>query len=214
MSIEMSKTYEPKQAERDAYQLWLDNQVFHGSAPCDGGVKGDAYSIVIPPPNVTGVLHMGHALNNTLQDLLIRFRKMQGMNTLWMPGTDHAGIATQTVVEKRILENEGKNRHQFGREPLLEEIWRWKESYGNTILDQLKSLGASCDWDRTRFTLDEMCAKAVRHTFVKLFEHTLGKSDKTGQASRFWLQTVITRDKPHNINGGPGPSVFNRSAKN
>ena len=173
MSIEMSKTYEPKQSEHNAYQLWLDNKVFHGTAPCDGGVAGDPYAIVIPPPNVTGVLHMGHALNNTLQDLLIRFRKMQGMNTLWMPGTDHAGIATQTVVEKRILKDEGKNRHEFGREPLLEEIWRWKESYGNTILDQLKSLGASCDWDRTRFTLDDMCAKAVRHTFVKLFEADL-----------------------------------------
>ena len=115
------------------------------------------YCIVIPPPNVTGALHLGHALNNTLQDIQIRMHRMQGYNTLWMPGTDHAGIATQAVVEKRLREEEGKTRHDLGREGLVERIWEWKEVYEKRILDQLKQMGCSCDWARTRFTFDEGC---------------------------------------------------------
>ena len=125
------------------------------------------YSIVIPPPNVTGALHLGHALNNTLQDILIRMRRMQGYNTLWMPGTDHAGIATQAVVEKRLREEEGMTRHDLGREELVERIWEWKDVYEKRILGQLRQMGCSCDWERTRFTLDEGCSRAVRQTFFR-----------------------------------------------
>jgi len=168
MMPELSKVYEPKDVEKLAYELWTQKGCFHTEPPPDDD-KSQPYTIVIPPPNVTGALHMGHALDNTLQDILIRFRRMQGYNTVWMPGTDHAGIATQSVVEKQVLEAEGKTRHQLGREELLKRIWAWKDQYGNQILDQLKGLGASCDWQRTRFTLDDVCARAVRHTFVNLY---------------------------------------------
>ncbi len=130
----------------------------------------EPYCIVIPPPNVTGALHMGHALNNTLQDVLIRWRRMQGYDVLWMPGTDHAGIATQAIVEKRIRSEEGKTRHDLGREELVRRIWEWKEQYQARILNQLREMGCSCDWSRTRFTLDAVCARAVRHTFFHLFK--------------------------------------------
>ena len=125
---------------------------------------------MIPPPNVTGALHLGHALNNTIQDILIRWRRMQGYDALWMPGTDHAGIATQAVVEKRLFEEEKKTRHDLGREALVERIWVWKDEYEKRILRQLRLMGCSCDWDRTRFTLDAICAKAVRETFFRLFK--------------------------------------------
>ncbi len=128
------------------------------------------YTIVIPPPNVTGALHLGHALNNTLQDILIRWRRMQGYDALWMPGTDHAGIATQAVVERRLLEEEKKTRHDLGREELVERIWAWKDQYESRILGQLRQMGCSCDWERTRFTLDAVCARAVRETFFQLFK--------------------------------------------
>ena len=130
------------------------------------------YAIVIPPPNVTGVLHMGHALNSTLQDILTRFRRMQGLNALWLPGTDHAGIATQHVVEAQLA-TEGLNRKQLGREKFLERVWSWKEQYGNRIVEQLKKLGSSCDWQRLRFTMDEGLSRAVRFAFVRLYEQKL-----------------------------------------
>ena len=127
------------------------------------------YTIVIPPPNVTGALHMGHALNNTLQDVLIRWRRMQGYNALWMPGTDHAGIATQAVVERLVFAQEKKTRHDLGRDELVKRIWAWKDQYEARIITQLREMGASCDWRRTRFTLDPVCARAVRETFFRMF---------------------------------------------
>jgi valyl-tRNA synthetase len=166
MPIELPKAYEPKDAQQKWLAFWDAKGYFHAD-PAKGG---KAYTIVIPPPNVTGALHMGHALNNTLQDVLIRWRRMQGRNTLWMPGTDHAGIATQAVVE-RLLTSEDKSfkRREYGREKLVAKIWEWKEKYEARILGQLKQMGASCDWSRTRFTLDETCAKAVRETFFRMF---------------------------------------------
>src|SRR5438309_2649000 len=169
MPTELAKTYDPAEVEKLAYQTWLDEKAFHAE-PTD---PGDRYCIVIPPPNVTGALHLGHAINNTLQDILTRKHRMAGFNTLWVPGIDHAGIATQAVVEKQLKEKEGKTRHDVGRDALVERIWQWKQQYGDRILEQLKRLGCSCDWSRTRFTLDEMCAKAVRHTFFKLFKSGL-----------------------------------------
>lgn len=165
MATELPKTYDPKQVEQEMYELWVSQGAF--SAQADG--KGKSFCIVIPPPNVTAALHLGHALNNTLQDVLVRWRRMQQYNTLWMPGTDHAGIATQTVVEKRILAEEGKRRTDFERSDFVQRIQAWKDEYEGRILDQLKKIGCSCDWDRTRFTMDEMCARAVRATFFKLF---------------------------------------------
>ncbi|MEQ8768525.1 MAG: valine--tRNA ligase [Planctomycetota bacterium] len=165
MSQELSKTYDPNAVEKAAYERELAAGAFHA----DPSVEAPAYTIVIPPPNVTGSLHMGHALDNTLQDVLIRWRRMEGRNTLWMPGVDHAGIATQTRVEKKLLEETGKNRYEIGREKLVAAIWEWKAEYGDRILEQLKGLAASCDWDRTRFTLDDMCARAVRQIFFDLF---------------------------------------------
>src|SRR6266446_2394143 len=154
------------------YCEWESRGFFHAEPPKEGEdpLKKRAYCIVIPPPNVTGALHLGHALNNTLQDIQIRMHRMQGYNTLWMPGTDHAGIATQAVVEKRLREEEGKTRHDLGREALVQRIWAWKDEYEKRILSQLRLMGCSCDWERTRFTLDEMCVRAVRTTFFRLFQ--------------------------------------------
>ena len=140
--------------------FWERARLLPQRARSDAAAK--PFTIVIPPPNVTGALHLGHALNNTLQDILIRMKRMQGFNTLWMPGTDHAGIATQAVVERRLFEEEKKTRHDLGRERLVERIWEWKDEYEARILGQLKQLGCSCDWQRTRFTLDDICARAVR----------------------------------------------------
>jgi valyl-tRNA synthetase len=165
MPIELPKAYEPKDAQQKWLAFWDANGYFHA----DPGAGGEAYTIVIPPPNVTGALHMGHALNNTLQDVLVRWRRMQGRNTLWMPGTDHAGIATQAVVEKLVMQTEKKTRHDLGRDALVAKIWEWKDKYEKRILGQLKQIGASCDWKRTRFTLDETCARAVRETFFRMF---------------------------------------------
>jgi valyl-tRNA synthetase len=166
MPTELPKAYEPKDAQAKWLAFWDAKGYFHA----DPAKPGEAYTIVIPPPNVTGALHMGHALNNTLQDVLIRWRRMQGRNALWMPGTDHAGIATQAVVE-RLLTSEDKNfkRREYGREKLVAKIWEWKDKYEARILGQLKQIGASCDWERTRFTLDETCARAVRETFFRMF---------------------------------------------
>jgi len=165
MTTELAKVYQPKEIEGEVYDRWLAAGAFN--ADPDG--KAGKFCIVIPPPNVTAPLHLGHALNNALQDILIRWRRMQQFNTLWMPGTDHAGIATQTVVEKRILTEEGKRRTDFGRDEFIARIQTWKDEYEATIISQLKLMGCSCDWRRTRFTMDEVCAKAVRRAFYKLF---------------------------------------------
>jgi valyl-tRNA synthetase len=160
----LDKGYEPHDVEQRWYDFWEKEKLF---AAADESPEA-GYSIVIPPPNVTGVLHMGHALNNTLQDILCRYRRLQGDNVLWMPGTDHAGIATQNVVEK-ALAAEGRDRHQLGREKFIEAVWKWREKYGSAIINQLKRLGASCDWDRERFTMDEGLSRAVRKVFVELY---------------------------------------------
>ncbi|MGZ8394756.1 MAG: class I tRNA ligase family protein, partial [Nitrospira sp.] len=165
---QLDKTYSPHDVEDRWYQRWIDAGVFHAN-PAD---SGQPYSIVIPPPNVTGSLHVGHALNNTLQDILIRWRRMQGRNTLWMPGMDHAGIATQNVVERQ-LQAEGTSRETLGRDAFLQRVWQWKEKSGGTIISQLKRLGASCDWERQRFTMDEGLSEAVREVFVRLHEDGL-----------------------------------------
>jgi len=165
---ELAKVYEPRSVERLAYELWQRAGSFHADAPADGPAD-HAYTIVIPPPNVTAALHLGHALNNTLQDILIRFHRMQGRTALWMPGTDHAGIATQTVVEKRILAEEGQRRTDFTREAFVARVQAWKDEYEARIIRQLQLMGCSCDWRRTRFTMDPVCARAVRAAFFKLF---------------------------------------------
>ena len=169
MSSDMlDKGYEPRDVEKKWYEYWEREQLFAAEESSDK--KG--YSIVIPPPNVTGVLHMGHALNNTLQDILCRYRRLRGDNVLWMPGTDHAGIATQNVVEKKLAQ-EGRDRHQLGREKFIEAVWEWREQYGSAIINQLKHLGASCDWQRERFTMDEGLSRAVRTVFVQLYQEGL-----------------------------------------
>jgi len=161
----LPKTYDPAAVEDRIYQAWDEGGHFEPRP--DAPRK--PFTIVIPPPNVTDRLHLGHALNNVLQDILIRWRRMQGRQTLWLPGTDHAGIATQAVVERRMFENEGKTRHDVGRDGLVERIWAWRKRSGDLILEQLKRIGSSCDWSRTRFTLDEMCARAVRTVFYRMF---------------------------------------------
>jgi len=163
--MDIPKVYQPHEVEKKWYKYWEENNYFCANVDS----SKPSFSIVIPPPNVTGSLHMGHALNNTLQDILIRFRRMQGYNTLWLPGTDHAGIATQNVVEKQLLQ-EGIRRQELGREKFIQRVWQWKKEYGDLIIEQLKRLGASCDWSRTRFTLDEGLSKAVREVFVSLYE--------------------------------------------
>ena len=170
MATELAKAYEPKDAQQKWLAFWEARGYFHSEPDPDRTrfPKGP-FTVVIPPPNVTGALHMGHALNNTLQDVLVRWRRMQGYNALWMPGTDHAGIATQAVVERLIFNQEKLTRHQIGRDELVKRIWAWKEKYEARILGQLREIGASCDWQRTRFTLDPMCAKAVRETFFRMF---------------------------------------------
>ena len=170
MAEQLDKVYDPQTVEKQVNELWMSQPYFHPDA---GGRQQQAFTIVIPPPNVTAALHLGHALNNTLQDILIRFRRMQRRNTLWMPGTDHAGIATQTVVEKRILAEEGKRRTDFAREEFVGRVQAWKDEYEARILGQLRAMGCSCDWERTRFTMDEVCAKAVRETFFRLFKDGL-----------------------------------------
>ncbi len=164
--MELAKAYDPQDAQQKWLAFWNERGYFH--AEPDPNKK--PFAIVIPPPNVTGALHMGHALNNTLQDVLVRFRRMQGYSALWMPGTDHAGIATQAVVERLIFQQEKKTRRDLGREELVKRIWEWKDKYEARILGQLRQMGASCDWQRTRFTLDETCAKAVRQTFFNMFK--------------------------------------------
>ncbi len=162
---ELPKTYDPKASEKRLYQFWLDGGFFNA----DVDKTKPAFSIVLPPPNVTGQLHMGHAFDDTLQDILIRTKRMQGYSALWMPGTDHAGIATQIKVEE-ALRKEGLTRYDLGREKFLERVWAWKEKYGSRIITQLQSMGCSCDWRRLRFTMDEGCSKAVKEVFVDLYQ--------------------------------------------
>ncbi len=156
---ELPKQYDHEGAQARWYPFWKKQRYFHS----EPDAARRPFTIVIPPPNVTGALHLGHALNNTLQDVLIRWRRMQGYNALWMPGTDHAGIATQAVVERRLFEEEKLTRHELGREKLVERIWAWKEEYEKRILGQLQQMGCSCDWERTRFTLDPICAGRAAH---------------------------------------------------
>ena len=169
MAKELPKTYDPKQVEKRLYKEWCDKGYFHAEVEKDK----TPFTIVIPPPNVTGQLHMGHALDETFQDIIIRTKRMQGYNALWIPGTDHAGIATQIKVEEDLRVNEGLTRYDLGREEFLKRVWAWKEKFGDRIINQLKTLGCSCDWDRERFTMDEGCSKAVREVFVNLYDKGL-----------------------------------------
>ena len=165
---ELPKTYDPKQVEKKIYDMWMKGGYFHA----ERDPEKKPFTIVIPPPNVTGQLHLGHAFDETLQDVLIRYKRMQGYSALWVPGVDHAGIATQIKVEEK-LRGEGLTRFDLGREKFLDEVWDWKNRFGDRIVEQLKTLGCSCDWDRERFTMDEVCAKAVREVFVNLYEKGL-----------------------------------------
>ena len=169
MKKELPKQYDPKQVENQIYEMWMENDCFKAEADPDK----KPYSIVMPPPNVTGQLHMGHALDSTLQDILTRYKRMQGYSALWLPGTDHAGIATQIKVEEELRTKEGLTRYDLGREKFLERVWAWKEKYGSRIVEQQKKLGVSCDWSRSRFTMDEGCSKAVRETFCELYDKGL-----------------------------------------
>ncbi|MBU4399130.1 MAG: valine--tRNA ligase, partial [Planctomycetes bacterium] len=188
---ELPKQYDHAAAQKRWYPYWEEQGFFHS----EPDPVRKPYAIVIPPPNVTGALHLGHALNNTLQDILIRMKRMQGFETLWMPGTDHAGIATQAVVERRLLQEEKLSRHDLGRQGLVDRIWQWKNDYEARIVAQLKQMGCSCDWARLRFTLDEVCARAVRETFFALF-----KKGKIYRGKRLvnwdtYLQTAVSDDE-------------------
>ena len=165
----IEKTYDPAKVEDRLYREWVEKGYFH--AKRDPEKK--PFTIVIPPPNVTGQLHMGHALDETLQDILIRYKRMQGYSALWVPGTDHAGIATQIKVEEALRKEEGLTRYDLGREKFLERVWDWKNHFGDRIINQLKKIGSSCDWERERFTMDEGCSKAVREVFVNLYNKGL-----------------------------------------
>ncbi len=169
MRRDLPKTYDPKLVESQIYDMWLENDCFKAEPDPDR----KPYSIVMPPPNVTGQLHMGHALDSTLQDILTRYKRMQGYSALWLPGTDHAGIATQIKVEEELRKNEGLTRYDLGREKFLERVWAWKEKYGGRIVEQQRKLGVSCDWSRSRFTMDDGCSKAVRETFCELYDKGL-----------------------------------------
>jgi valyl-tRNA synthetase len=172
----LDKTYQPQKIEGDIYRAWQKASAFAAGAP--GREQAKPFAIVIPPPNVTGSLHMGHALNNTLQDVLVRFERMRGRDVLWQPGTDHAGIATQMVVERQLMERQEPNRRAMGREAFIKRVWQWKEESGNTIVGQLERLGCSCDWSRLRFTMDEGLSRAVRKVFVDLYRAGLIYKDK------------------------------------
>src|SRR3989440_5744644 len=172
----IEKNYQPADIESRMSRIWEESGAFKAGRP----ERKDAapFTIVIPPPNVTGSLHMGHALNNTLQDILCRFERMRGRDVLWQPGTDHAGIATQMVVERQMMERQEPNRHDIGREKFLEKVWAWKAESGGIITQQLRRLGASCDWSRERFTMDEGLSRAVRKVFVDLYKADLIYKDK------------------------------------
>ncbi|HZV07962.1 MAG TPA: valine--tRNA ligase [Gemmataceae bacterium] len=200
MTMELPKHYDPRDAQARWLRFWNERGFFHARPD----PNRQPFCIVIPPPNVTGALHLGHALNNTLQDVLIRWRRMQGYNVLWMPGTDHAGIATQAVVERRLREEEKKTRHDLGRCELVQRIWQWKDQYEKRILGQLSELGCSCDWQRTRFTLDPICARAVRTTFFTMFKDGLIYRGKRLVNWDTQLQTAVADDEIYHetIKGG------------
>nr|HRW58472.1 class I tRNA ligase family protein [Chlamydiales bacterium] len=166
---ELPKAYDPNISEEKWYTFWEKNKLFKADPTSDK----PPYCIVIPPPNVTGMLHMGHALVDTLQDILIRYHRMNGYETLWIPGTDHAGIATQTIVEKHLIKTEGKRRKDYSREEFLNHTWKWKEEKEDRILNQLKRLGCSCDWDMIRFTMDDQSNEAVQTVFKKMFDEKI-----------------------------------------
>ncbi len=198
---ELAKTYNPSEVEDRIYADWMEKGYFH--AEVDKTKK--PFTIVIPPPNVTGQLHMGHALDETLQDILIRYKRMQGFSTLWVPGTDHAGIATQIKVEEELRVNEGLTRYDLGREKFLERVWDWKEKYGSRIINQLKKIGSSCDWDRERFTMDDGCSKAVKEVFVNLYNKGL-----IYQGSRIinWCPHCITALSDAEVDHAEQPGSF------
>jgi len=200
MTMELPKHYDPREAQQRWLRFWSERGFFHARPD----PNRQPFCIVIPPPNVTGALHLGHALNNTLQDVLVRWRRMQGYDTLWMPGTDHAGIATQAVVERRLRDEEKKTRHDLGREELVKRIWQWKDQYEKRILGQLSELGCSCDWQRTRFTLDPVCARAVRTTFFKMFRAGLIYRGKRLVNWDTQLQTAVADDEIYHetVKGG------------
>ena len=168
MQKELATKYNPAEVEDRIYASWIKGNYFH--ANLDESKK--PYTIVIPPPNITGQLHMGHALDNTFQDILVRYHRMKGFDTLWIPGTDHASIATEAKIVE-ALKKEGISKQDLGRDAFLERAWQWKEQFGGSIVEQLKKLGPSCDWERERFTLDEGCSKAVKEVFVRLYEKDL-----------------------------------------
>ncbi len=169
MQKELAKNYNPKDIEDRLYEKWESRKYFHA----EPDETKEPFTIVIPPPNITGQLHMGHALDNTMQDILVRFKRMQGYNTLWQPGTDHASIATEVKIIEH-LKKEGIDKKELGREGFLKRAWAWKEEYGGRIVQQLKKMGSSCDWDRERFTMDEGCSKAVEEVFCKMHEKGTG----------------------------------------
>jgi len=195
---ELAKQYDPKEAQAKWFSFWEERGYFDANPPsqqADPAHPKKPHTIMIPLPNVTGALHMGHALNGTVQDLLTRWRRMQGYEALWMPGTDHAGIATQAVVERRMLEEEKLTRHDVGREALVERIWKWKDKFEERIISQQKMLGASCDWRRVRFTLDDVCSRAVRRTFFKFFSDGLIYRGKRLVNWDTYLQTAVADDE-------------------
>lgn len=191
VSEQIPNRFDFEEACGELYQAWEADGCFQAKP----NPQRKPFTVVIPPPNVTGALHLGHALNNTLQDIRVRWHRMRGFETLWMPGTDHAGIATQAVVERRLKENENKTRHDLGREKLVERIWDWKQEYETRILGQLRAMGCSCDWERTRFTLDDVCAKAVRTTFFDLFNKGLIFRGKRLVNWDSYLQTAVSDDE-------------------
>jgi len=168
MGKELAKAYEPHEVEERIYEFWLKGNYFHTEVD----EKKKPYTIVIPPPNITGQLHMGHALDETLQDILIRWRRMQGYAALWLPGTDHSSIATEAKIVEKMKE-EGVTKEDIGRDGFMQRAWKWKEKYGGTIISQIKKMGCSCDWERERFTLDAGCSKAVKEVFVSLYDQGL-----------------------------------------
>jgi valyl-tRNA synthetase len=198
---ELPKLYEPKEIENQIYQKWLESKAFH--ALPDSRSPEQRYVVMMPLPNVTGALHMGHAMDNVMQDLLIRWHRMKGDNTLWMPGTDHAGIATQAVIEKRLKELEGLTRHDVGREGLIQRIWKWKDQYQARIIEQQQRMGCSCDWERQRFTMDKVCARAVRQAFFRMFADGLIFRGKRLVNWDPFLHTTISDDEMYyeTVNG-------------
>ena len=186
----IEKNYQPADIEARMSLIWEDSRAFSAGRPDRRDAR--PFTIVIPPPNVTGSLHMGHALNNTLQDILCRFERMRGRDVLWQPGTDHAGIATQMVVERQLMERQQPGRREMGREKFLERVWQWKAESGGVIINQLKRLGASCDWSRERFTMDEGLSRAVVKVFVELHREGLIYKDKRLVNWDPKLQTAIS----------------------